>query len=125
MTALLTGVCAGSPEERTASAGLPRSALQQLDQQGTGHFEAAAATLTERAAQIRFTADGGTNVPEVPVTCGSPDRFLLPADVVRTVMEAASEAVNNARRHPHADRCDVHLAGRPSGRIAHVSGHRP
>jgi signal transduction histidine kinase len=121
MTALLTAARAGSPEERSASAGLARSALQRLDQQGTGHSEAAPATLTEVAARIRFAVDGGTGLLEVTVTCDAPGHLLLPADVVRAVVEAASEAVSNSRRHSGAGRCDVHLAARRTGRTARVA----
>ncbi|MBD1541843.1 hypothetical protein G9E11_06185 [Arthrobacter sp. IA7] len=58
MTAVLTAGRAGSPQERTASAALARSALERLDQQGTGYSEAAPATVIEVAARsvLRPTA---------------------------------------------------------------------
>ncbi|MBT2549605.1 ATP-binding protein [Arthrobacter sp. ISL-65] len=121
MTALLTAARAGSPEERTASAGLARSTLERLDEQGTGQSEAEPATVTEGPGADPFAADGGPHVPEVTVTCDSAEHLLLPADAVRAVVEAASAAVNNSRRHSGAGRCGVHLAGRRSGRTARVT----
>lgn len=111
MTALLTAAHADSPEERSASARLAGSALDRLAQQGSDTSEATPAALTEIAARIRFTVDGGVEHPAVTVTCESPEHLILPAHVVRAVFEATTEAVQNAARHSGASRCDVRLTG--------------
>lgn len=117
MTALLTAAHAGSPEERLASAKLAQSALDRLDRQATEAPESAPAAVAEVAARIRFTVGPGTSGPLVNVTCESAEHLLLPADVVRAVFEATTEAVQNAVRHSGADRCDVSITGhRTDGR---------
>lgn len=120
MTALLTAAHAGSSEERMASAILAQSALERLDQQGTAASESTPATLTEIAARIRFTVGSGTAEPIVNVTCESPERLLLPANVVRAVTEATTEAVQNAVRHSRAGRCEVSLTGNRADGYAKV-----
>lgn len=120
MTALLTGAHAASAEERSASAQLAGSALERLDQQGTP-AEATPATLTEIAARIRFTVDGGVERPVVAVTCDSPENLVLPAVAVRAIFEAGTEAVKNAVRHSGASRCEVRLSGHRNGSQARVS----
>lgn len=121
MTALLTAAHAGSPEERSASARLAGSALGRLEQQGTDTSEAAPAALTEIAARIRFTVDGGIEHPTVTVTCESPEHLVLPAHVVRAVFEATTEAVQNSTRHSGASRCEVRLTGHRAGETTRVN----
>lgn len=121
MTALLTAAHSGSPEERSASARLAASALDRLEQQGTDTSEAGPAALTEIAARIRFTVDGGVEHPAVTVTCESHEHLVLPGQVVRSVFEATTEAVQNAARHSEASRCEVRLTGTRAGDAVRVS----
>ncbi|ALV42405.1 hypothetical protein AU252_15640 [Pseudarthrobacter sulfonivorans] len=117
MTALLTAAHAGSSEERSASSRLAQSALTRLDQQATEASESTPAAVAEIAARIRFTVGSGTAGAIASVTCESPKHLLLPADVVRAVLEATTEAVQNAARHSGANRCDVSITGnRTDGR---------
>lgn len=109
MTALLTAAHAGSPEERKASARLAQSAVDRLDQQATEASESAPATVAEVAARIRFTVGPRTSGPAVSVACESPEHLLLPAEVVRAVLEATTEAVQNALRHSGANRCEISI----------------
>jgi signal transduction histidine kinase len=121
MTALLTAAHADSAEERSASARLAGSALDRLEQQGTDTSEATPAALTEIAARIRFTVDGGVEHPAVTVSCESPEHLVLPAHVVRAVFEATTEAVQNAARHSGASRCEVRLTGHRTDDTTRVS----
>ncbi|WP_458115968.1 sensor histidine kinase [Arthrobacter sp. D2-10] len=111
MTSLLTAAQASSPEERAASAKLAFNALDRLQQECGGTVEATPATLSEIAARIRFAVGGNATHPVVTVTSDSGEDFLLPAEVVEAVFEAATEAVKNSKRHSRASRCEVRLKG--------------
>jgi signal transduction histidine kinase len=112
MTALVTAAQAGSAEERSASARLAANALARLDVQGTAASEALPASASELAARIRFSAaDVGSRL-NVSVGSEAPAGLILPADVVRAVFEATSEAIHNAARHSGADQCEVRLTAR-------------
>ncbi len=117
MTALLTAAHAGSPEERLASARLAQSAVRRLDQQAAEATESTPASVAEIAARIRFIVGPGRPGLAVRVACESPVHLLLPAEVVRAIFEATTEAVQNALRHSGAGRCEVSIiASRTDGR---------
>jgi len=94
---------------------------QRPDRSSATPAEATLATLTEIAARIRFTVDGGVERPVVVVTCDSPENLVLPAVAGRAIFEAAWEAVKNAVRHSGARRCEVRLVGNRSAGQARVS----
>lgn len=113
MTALLVAANSGSPEERSASSDLARTARERLTLQSAGDaLPANAATANEIAARIRFAVDDGVESPEVIVQPEGSDRVLFPGNVVSAFVEATREAVYNTVRHSRASRCEVTVTGR-------------